>query len=107
MKLVIVESPYAGDIERNMRFLKSCMFDCLSRGEAPFASHMLYTQLLNDEISEQRRLGIEAGLAWAERADERVFYLNYGYSPGMTAARNYYYLQGLSYEERWCGESLG
>lgn len=44
MRRVIVESPYAGDIERNMRYLRACLADCLRRGEAPFASHAIYTQ---------------------------------------------------------------
>lgn len=42
MKLVVVESPYAGDVERNLRYLRAAMADCLARGEAPFASHGLY-----------------------------------------------------------------
>ena len=39
MKLVIVESPFAGDTERNIRYARACLADCLRRGEAPFASH--------------------------------------------------------------------
>ncbi len=43
---VIVESPYAGAtariIERNERYLRACLRDCLLRGEAPFASHGLF-----------------------------------------------------------------
>ena len=51
MRLVIVESPYAGDIEANVAYARACLGDCLSRGEAPFACHLLYTQpgVLRDE----------------------------------------------------------
>lgn len=42
MKLVVIESPYAGDVERNLRYVRAAMRDCLLRGEAPFASHALY-----------------------------------------------------------------
>lgn len=44
MILVIIESPYAGDVDRNLEYLRAAMRDCLKRGEAPFASHALYTQ---------------------------------------------------------------
>jgi len=85
MKLIAIESPYAGDVERNLRYLRACMADCLSRGEAPYASHALYTQpgVLDDDIAEERQLGIDAGFAWAERADVRVVYTDLGISTGM------------------------
>ena len=71
MKRVIIESPYAGNIKRNLEYARACVKDSLLRGEAPIASHLLYTQegILNDSISEERRLGIDAGLAWMEVAD--------------------------------------
>ena len=43
MKKVIVESPYAGDIDKNVRYVRACMRDCLLKGESPYASHALYT----------------------------------------------------------------
>ena len=42
MRRVIVESPYAGDVERNIAYVRAAMRDCLMRGEAPLASHLLY-----------------------------------------------------------------
>ena len=85
MKRVIVESPYAGDIERNIRYARLCMRDCLLRDEAPFASHLLYTQesVLDDTIPEERKLGIFAGFAWGSVAETVVVYMDYGISNGM------------------------
>lgn len=83
MKLVIIESPYAGRIERNIEYAKRAMMDCLWRGEAPIASHLLYTQVLNDLLQEQRELGIAAGLEWGKKAELTVVYTDYGTSPGM------------------------
>jgi hypothetical protein len=85
MRLVILESPYAGDIERNVAYARACVRDSLSRGEAPIASHLIYTQkgILRDEILEERKWGIDAGLAWADRADATVVYIDYGISRGM------------------------
>lgn len=59
------------------------MAHSLSLGEAPFASHLLYTQVLDDKDPEQRRQGIEAGLAWGRAADATVVYSDYGVSSGM------------------------
>jgi hypothetical protein len=85
MKLVIIESPYAGELERNVNYGREAMRDCLKRGEAPYASHLLYTQpgVLADRLPEERKLGIEAGLAWGRLAAATVVYADYGVSPGM------------------------
>lgn len=101
MKTVIVESPYAGNVRRNEEYLEHCLLDCLQRGEAPYASHKMYTLCLDDLDPEQRKLGIEAGLAWRRKADERIFYLDFGPSVGMTAALALYIREGLSYVERY------
>lgn len=85
MKLVILESPYAGDIEANVEYARACVRDSLSRGEAPIASHLLYTQagILKDEIPDERQWGINAGLAWASVAHATVVYTDRGLSNGM------------------------
>lgn len=88
MKLVILESPYAGDVERNVAYARAAMHDCLMKNESPIASHLLYTQpgVLNDLIPEERALGIEAGLQWGKVAEKAVFYVDHGWSSGMKAA---------------------
>ena len=85
MRLVILESPYAGDIDANVAYARACVRDSLSRGEAPIASHLLYTQpgILDDEILEERMWGIEAGLAWKAKADASVVYIDRGITKGM------------------------
>ena len=88
---VVLESPYAGDVERNVKYARECVRDSLSRGEAPIASHLLYTQegVLDDDIPEERSWGIEAGLVWKSVADKHVFYTDYGISKGMEYALQY------------------
>lgn len=85
MRLVIVESPFAGDVEENIKYARAAVRDCLMRGEAPIASHLLYTQegILNDDIPEERKYGIDAGLAWGGVADATVVYTDRGISKGM------------------------
>lgn len=90
MKLVIIESPYAGNVKGNVDYARQCIADSLMRGESPIASHLLYTQegILKDEHEHERRLGIDAGLAWHSVADAVVFYLDRGMSKGMKEAVN-------------------
>ena len=85
MILVLIESPFAGDVPRNLSYLRAAMRDCLTRGEAPYASHALYTQpgVLDDDIPEERALGIEAGLLWGAQASKTVMYTDCGMSRGM------------------------
>lgn len=85
MKRVLIESPYAGDVERNLRYLRAAMRDCLKRGEAPYASHAIYTQpgVLNDNDPEERELGMRAGWAYLEAVDLVVAYCDLGTSSGM------------------------
>ena len=85
MKCVVLESPYAGDVERNVAYARLCVRDCFLRGEAPIASHLLYTQqgILDDTIPEERKFGIDAGLAWKSFAQATVVYIDYGISEGM------------------------
>jgi hypothetical protein len=85
MPLVLIESPYAGDVEKNIAYARACMRDSLYRGEAPFAMHLLYTQpgILNDAVPEERNWGIEAGLAWGKFAEITAVYSDLGITPGM------------------------
>ena len=43
-----------------MAYARACVADCLRRGEAPIASHLLYTQpgVLDDDVPEERAQGI-------------------------------------------------
>jgi hypothetical protein len=83
--LVLIESPFAGDVDTNVRYARACMRDSLIRGEYPFVMHLLYTQegILDDDIPTERTLGIEAGLAWGKQASKTVVYTDLGITPGM------------------------
>jgi hypothetical protein len=95
MRRVVIESPYAGTSSwrvvaffqriRNRRYARAAVLDSLSRGESPFASHLLYTRpgILRDWIPAERQQGIDAGLAWREVAAATVVYIDHGISKGM------------------------
>ena len=96
---VILESPYAAStftgasVREHEEYGRRCLRDSLLRGEAPLASHLLYTQpidghhdggmVLHDLVPEERALGIEAGLAWGPLAEATVAYVDMGVSIGM------------------------
>lgn len=100
MRLVIIESPYAGDTRRNELYAKACVLDCLHRGESPIASHLLYTQMLDDRVPSERELGIQAGLAWRKVAERAVFYTDFGWSTGMKFAVDTYTSESIPMEVR-------
>lgn len=85
MKKVILESPFAGEVEQNVSYAKACIRDCLKRGEAPIASHLLFTLdgVLDDKKKCERAMGIAAGVAWSDVSDYVVVYTDRGISKGM------------------------
>lgn len=97
-KLVILESPYRGHGESggaiavrtrlNVDYARQCLHNSILRGEAPIASHLLYTQpgVLDDTKPEERTMGIECGLAWLPVADYSIYYTDHGWSTGMLGA---------------------
>ena len=99
---VVIESPFAGDVEKNIAYARKCMTDCLKRGEAPFASHLLYTQdgILDDDIPHERELGIEAGFVWGELAEKVVVYQDLGISGGMQLGIDMAAARGIPVEYR-------
>jgi hypothetical protein len=102
MRRVILESPYAGDVEANVAYARACLRDCLERGEAPIASHLLYTQpgVLVDGDPFERKWGIDAGLVWSDQAQAAVFYVDRGWSAGMRIAKMHHLERGVTVEER-------
>jgi hypothetical protein len=100
MKLVILESPYEGDVEKNTAYARACMLDSLRRGEAPMVSHLLYTQVLDDNNLAEKALGIEAGLEWGKVAELTVIYEDLGITARMTKAINRAIREGRRIEYR-------
>jgi hypothetical protein len=83
MRTTFICSPYSGEVERNTYYARQAMRDSFKRNEAPFAPHLLYTQVLDDSDPKQRNVGIKAGLHYMFFADVVAVYNDYGISPGM------------------------
>ena len=89
-KFVDIESPYSApttaEIKRNIRYARAAVRDCLLRGETPYASHLFFTQtgILDDNIAEDRILGINAGKYIIQKLGAMtVVYADLGISKGM------------------------
>lgn len=101
MRIVCLESPfkpseddiatYAGRyspaelLRQNLIYARLALLNSLKLGEAPLASHLLYTQVWS-EGSETRENGIKAGIEMHHRADLVAFYVDLGMSSGMQRA---------------------
>lgn len=87
MNRVYVASPFRGasaeETRQNIVYARLCMLDSLSRGEAPYLSHLLYTQVWSEK---NRDAGLAAGDAWREAADVIAVYQDIGVTPGMDRA---------------------
>ena len=81
--LVIIESPYMGNVKSNVAYARKCMSDSLLRGESPFASHLLYTQILDDNKDIERLTGMSRAFNWYRHADLMAVYTDKGISNGM------------------------
>lgn len=82
--LVLIESPYSGNVALHMEYLRACFRDALNRGEVPLATHKLYTDVLDDTIPEQRALGMSMLKELIEQTKLSAVYYDLGISPGMT-----------------------
>ena len=83
----VIESPFSAptidELVRNIQYAMLAVRDSLSRGEAPYASHLFYTQMLDDNDSAERQLGMDAGLTICQHADQTAVYVDLGVSHGM------------------------
>ncbi len=93
--LVVIETPFRSkkinekerlaEEKKNIWYTRLCVHDSIIKGEQPYASHLLYTQpgILNDQIEEERDLGIAAGILWGSLANKIAVYTDLGISEGM------------------------
>lgn len=100
--IVVIESPFGGEVCTNVAYARACLADSLGRGEAPFASHLLYTQpgVLDDNKPEERSKGIETGWAFYNAASLVAVYIDRGITNGMKDGIARAKSLGVTVEER-------
>lgn len=80
---VLIESPFQGDKENNKQYAREAMTDSISKGETPIVPHLMFTQVLNDDISEEREIGLTLAMSFHQIVDKIVAYTDKGVSEGM------------------------
>lgn len=99
--VVCIESPYAGNTKRNLLYAQRCLLHSLQQGEAPFASHLLYTQVLDDKNETHREAGLTAGDLVRRKCDLVAVYCDLGVTPGMVRGIQDAKTLGKPIEVRW------
>lgn len=88
-RLVVLELPHESktkeELEEHIEYAEACIDDCFERRESPFNYHLFYPPeiILRNNESKERKLGIEADLAWIKLADAMVVYTDLGVTEGM------------------------
>ena len=83
---VYIISPFTGgeiELRRNIAYAQMCCEHSIKLGEAPFAGHLLYPQVLNDLKPSDRELGITLGWRFLQACDKAAVYIDRGVSKGM------------------------
>lgn len=102
--VVVIESPFAGDLQTNIHYADCLLFDSLVRGEVPFMGHLLYPRVFDDRLPSMRDAGIQAHIAMIERADYVVIGLDLGApSSGMRFGIKYAIEHNKPIVERFLG----
>ena len=79
---VYIVSRYAGDVENNVASaIRYCRF-AINKKKIPIASHLMYPQIMGDNIPEERETGLLFGLALLAMCSE-VWCFGKNVSPGM------------------------
>ena len=114
--VVILESPYSGDIPRNIAYAQRCMADSRLRGEITLVPHLLWTQhhLCPDHFVsdydpkyELKQIGRDVSLeqihVLRRLSQMVVFYFDYGLSSGMNDGLKLCKFENIPHEIRTIG----
>ena len=63
-KMCYVCSPYRWDIERNVNYAKNLVKDLIIDWYNPLASHLYHTNIISDDIPEERKIWMDLWLDW-------------------------------------------
>ena len=83
--LCYVCSPYRGEVERNKRYARELTRLALDNGFCPVTVHLYLTEVTDDNIPEERRLGMDAGMEILKNCKYILIGGRHGISEGMKA----------------------
>lgn len=82
--IVYICSPYAGEIDKNVKAAQRYSHFAVKEGYIPVAPHLLFPQFLNDADPKERKLGLFFGNALMSKCSE-VWVFGENISSGMEA----------------------
>lgn len=82
-RVVYICSPFSGKIVTNCEMARLYCRLASYHGYVPFASHLMFTQFMNDLNPEERELGLQFGIRMMKLCDE-VWVFGDKWSAGMT-----------------------
>lgn len=85
--IVYICSPYAGEIEKNVKAAQEYSCFAVEKGYIPIAPHLLFPQFLNDANPKERQLGLFFGNALMSKCSE-VWVFGSRITAGMEAEIN-------------------
>ena len=68
--LVYICSPYAGDVDKNVKAARSYSRFAVDKGFIPIAPHLLFPQFLDDTAPRERQLGLHFGNVLMRKCSE-------------------------------------
>lgn len=68
--VVYICSPFAGDVEINIRRAQGYCRFAVNKNTIPFAPHLLFPQFLNDDDKTQREMGLFFGMVFLCKCHE-------------------------------------
>lgn len=87
--VVVIESPFASSSpllrKAHRLYAETAMRHALLEGKVPVASHVFYTDALDDTLEDERTLGMEAGFVLGDVSKECWVFVDLGVSEGMLA----------------------
>ena len=74
MRKVFICSPLRGNIKGNQKKARAYAREAILAGYLPIVPHIYFTQFLNEEDENERKLGINLGMELAKECDEMWIY---------------------------------
>lgn len=106
-KAVLVVTPFMAEdpakAAKMNRYALRATKDSLGKNEAPLASHLFYSEVLNVRNPIERDIGLQSQLTWLKAADIVAVYLDFGITPAMQVAINAAVLKNKRIEYRTIG----
>lgn len=87
--IIYVATPYRAEtepqFENQLKYTQDICRDLMLKGHTIIAPHLMYPSFLDDNIKEERDIGIQGALKLLSVCDRFVLGVNYGISEGMRA----------------------